>query len=72
MHVPAWGLIKENGNTSMGTRGAKLVICGKKMQSFLKTHQINMHSKNQLGWVDSLAGGGRKQPFHTISLIFGH
>ena len=38
-----------------------------KMESFMKTHQISVHTKNQLGWVDSLAGGGWKQP---ISLNF--
>ena len=63
MHVPAWGLIRENGNTSMATRGAKLGLWGKKMESFLKTYQISLHTKNQLGWVDTLADGGRKQPF---------
>ena len=30
MHVPAWGLIRGNGNTEMATRGAKLGLCGKK------------------------------------------
>ena len=35
------------------------------MESFLKSHQISVDTKNQVGWVDSLAGGGRKQPFSS-------
>ena len=46
------------------------------MESFMNTHQISVHTKNQLGWVDSLAGGGRKQTFspnfiHFLAKKFG-
>ena len=40
------------------------------MKSFLKTHQISVHTKNQLSWVDSLAGGGWKQPFSPKFINF--
>ena len=33
------------------------------MESLLKTHQISVHTKNNFGWMDSLAGDGRKRPF---------
>ena len=66
------GLIGENGNTSMATTGVKLGICSKKMESFLKTHQISVHTKNHLGWVDSLAGGGWKQLISLNFIIFCH
>ena len=72
MHVPTWGIIRENGNTSMGPRGAKLSLCGKNIVLFLKTHQIKMHTKNKKkkGWVDSLAGGGWKQLFSPDFINF--
>ena len=67
MHAAACGLIREYGNISRATRVAKL---GKKIESFLKTHHISVHTKNQLGQVDSLAGGGQKQPFSPNFINF--
>ena len=63
MHLPAWGLIRDNENREMVTRGAKLGLCS-------ETHQISVHTKNQLGWVDGIAGGGiRNNHIYLISLI---
>ena len=33
------------------------------MESFLKTHQISVYTKNKFSWVDSLVGGGGKQSY---------
>ena len=43
MHVPAWGLIRGNGNTEMVTRRAELGLCGLKMEVFVKTALTSVH-----------------------------
>ena len=48
----------------MATKGATSGIRGK------KRNQKSVDTKKQLGWVDSLAGDGWKQPF-SPNLIFG-
>ena len=58
MQVPAWGLIRENANTLMATRGAKLGLCDKN-GIISEDSPNNVYTKNQLGGMDNLAGGGR-------------
>ena len=47
MHVPAWGLIRRNGNTETVTRGAKLGLYG----LFVKTPLTSVNTMFELDWV---------------------
>ena len=41
-----------------------------KMESFMKIQHISVDTKNQLGWVDSLADDCRKWPFSPNATNF--
>ena len=68
MHVPAWGLIRGNGNTEIVTRGAKLGLCG----LFVKTTLTSVNTMFEIDWVSIIPHNGtfsdigQKPPFSFI------
>ena len=60
MHVPARGLIRGNGNIEMATRGAKLVLCGKKWNNQFE-YRVNIIPHN-----GAFPDNGRKPPLSVI------
>ena len=69
MHVPTWGLIRENGNTLMATRGAKLGLMQQKMEQFLKTHKISVSTKFERDCMNTFSDDGQKPPFTPNFII---
>ena len=52
---------------------AMYVVMFDNREPFLKTHQISVHTKNQLDWAYSLTGGDWKQAFSPNFIdFFGH
>ena len=66
MHIPTRDLIRGNENTEIATRGPKLGQRGQKMESFVRTYQIRVHSKIKVVWVISAPGGGQKSQFVVV------
>ena len=68
IHVPAWGLIRGNGNTEMVTIGAKLGLCG----LFLNTLLTSANTMFKIDWViiiphdGTFSDIGQKPPFSVI------
>ena len=70
MCIPAWGLIRGNGNTEMVTRGAILGLCG----LFVKTPLTSVNPMFEIDWVIIISHNGifsdigQKPPYHHFHL----
>ena len=68
MHIPAWGLIRGNGNTEMVTWGAKLGLHGLFMKTPL-TSVNTMFERDQVIIIPhngTFSDNGRKPTFSVI------
>ena len=60
MHVPAWSLIRGNGNTEIATRGLNMAYATK-MESFVKTPLTIMNTV-----LDITVGNHHFDPFSLV------